>query len=92
MPIVNKHPISGKREIICKSCGNFLVYNYSETVYVCEVCGKQYDPRNILSELHDQKKQKKNIVQTKVLPTKKQELQNEWAEIIAHFEQKGDHT
>ena len=92
MPIVNKYPISGRRNSICKSCGNFLVYNYSETVYVCSVCGKQFDPRDVLAEIKDQNKKRKPIVKSKVLPTKKQILKREWKEILDQFEEQEEKT
>ncbi len=87
MPIVNKHPISFRREIQCKSCGNFLAYNRSETVYVCTYCGRQYDPRMILSEIRDTKSS--SSPKQKVL-TKKQKLKNEWKDVLDFFESNGE--
>lgn len=53
---------------------------------MCSVCGKQYDPRDILSDLKEKRKAKKNIIETKILPTKKEKLKQEWDEILEHFE------
>ncbi len=84
MPIVNKDPIAGSRNVKCKSCGNFLTYVYSETVYTCSVCGKQFDPREILSEILDKAPLKKVQQKTK---TRKQQLKEDWSEILDYFKE-----
>jgi hypothetical protein len=85
VPIVNKHPIKGNREIPCKVCGNYLDYVYSETIYACSSCGRQYDPRDVLGDIGDLK----NLSNKKILKdkpktsvTRKERVKNSFGDLL----------
>lgn len=86
MPIVNKDAITGKREIPCKVCGNYLDYVYSETIYTCSSCGRQYDPREILGDIGDRtNKQNQKILKNKPKPkivTRRDRVKNKFGGML----------
>ena len=79
VPIVNKIPLKGSRNIPCPSCGNFLEYVYSETLYVCPVCGKQFLPQEILAKYNIQR-------QKEYIPTKKEIIKEEYGDLLEQME------
>lgn len=79
MPIVNKVPLKGSRNIPCPSCGNFLAYVYSETLYACSFCGKQFLPQEILT--------RGGISSGKeYIPTKKELMKAEYGDLLEQME------